>query len=199
MQSIWWCWGLGHTYHFHDLSWAQFSSSPGAFPGAVGLLSPALHLRKIHWDHTRKCRQKLPRAVTLCRGQWWWWSYWGTPEKNPYFTMQPLCRTSSLCSCLHVDPSEMLSNLFLSVPGLKGVFFFPGLCCYFTPFMTSLTLDFQDRVQCSWSFPEGVSWLVLVSRVVSSNPRGQHEGDKWLMLPLQHPRGWVSAPADLSV
>lgn len=39
----------------------------------------------------------------------------------------------------------------------------------------------------------------MVSRVVSSNPREQREADEWRMLPLQHPRGWVSVPADLSV
>lgn len=105
------CGGVGvlHVCHFHDLSWSQFSSCPGGCPGAVDLLSPVLHLRKLHWDHTRKCRQKQ----LLC--------FWGAVmgllrpiRENPYFDMQLLCRTSSLCSCPHGDPSEMLSSWFLS-------------------------------------------------------------------------------------
>lgn len=192
---------LGSWAHI-PFSWSQLSSvlqQPRSFPrscwSALSSIAPEENSLGPYQEMQAKattCSYPLQGAVMVMK-------LLRHTRENPYFTMQPLCRTSSLCSCLHVDPSEMLSNLFLSVPGLKGVFSSPGLCCYFTPFMTSLTLDFQDRVQCSWSFPEGVSWLVLVSRVVSSNPRGQHEGDKWLMLPLQHPRGWVSAPADLSV
>lgn len=86
----------------------------------------------------------------------------------------------------------MLSDLFLSVPGVEGVSSSPGLCCYFTPFITSLTLDFEDGVQrgSDPSLRMFLGWFRC-----QGWSQAAPEGRERLMLQL--PGGWLSAPAEL--